>query len=201
MSYIKIVGTIFVAVSGILMCSSFLRKNEYYFNLRSVIKRHLRLFKNCKSQYVIFYGLPLLFSAGLALLCEANSQFFSELSVILSILISILFAILSILCGQDYATVSNEEQKKRAKVVLLDTVNAIVFTAFLCIFLLLYGLVFSLVDAVAFDWLPFNIEILKRIVSGVAYYFFTVILFNLFLIFKHMSKLIEFNLNAPKKEN
>lgn len=201
MSCIKIVGTILVAVSGILICTSLLRKNEYYFNLRSVLRRHLRLFKKCNSQYIIFYGLPLLLAAGLAMLCNANSPFFSELSVILSILISILFAILSILCGQNYTSVSNEIQKKKAKEVLLDTVNAIVFTAFLCIFLLLYGLVFSIVSSATFDWLPFNIEIVKRFVSGVAYYLFTVILLNLFLIFKHMSKLIEFNLNAPKKEN
>lgn len=198
MSYIKIVGTSLVAVSGILMLVSLFRKNEYYFNLRSVVKRHLKLFEKCKSKYFVFYGLPLLFSAGLALLCEANDKFFSELSVILSILISILFAILGVLCGQDYSTVLNEQQKKKAKAVLLDTVNSIVFTAFLCIFLLLYGLVFSAVKTVEFN---LNIDCLKCIISGTAYYFFTVILLSLFLIFKQMSELIKFNLNAPKKGN
>ena len=118
----------------------------------------------------------------------------------MSILISILFAILSILCGYDYSSVADERQKKNAKTVLRDTVNAIVFTAALSVFLLLYGLVFSVVSMDSFNEWFFDATIAKRIVSGISYYIFTVILLNLLLIIKHMSKLIEFNLYAPKKE-
>ena len=134
------------------------------------------------------------------MLYETNNSFFSELNVILSILISILFAILSILCGYDYSSVADERQKKNAKTVLRDTVNAIVFTAALSVFLLLYGLVFSVVSMDSFNEWFFDATITKRIVSGISYYIFTVILLNLLLIIKHMSKLIEFNLYAPKKE-
>lgn len=134
------------------------------------------------------------------MLYETNNSFFSELNVILSILISILFAILSILCGYDYSSVADERQKKNAKTVLRDTVNAIVFTAALSVFLLLYGLVFSVVSMDSFNEWFFDATIAKRIVSGISYYIFTVILLNLLLIIKHMSKLIEFNLYAPKKE-
>ena len=200
MNGIRIWGALLVAVSVILICGSLLRKNESYFNLRSVIQRHFGLFKNCKSQYIVFYGFPLLLSVGLAMLYETNNSFFSELNVILSILISILFAILSILCGYDYSSVADERQKKNAKTVLRDTVNAIVFTAALSVFLLLYGLVFSVVSMDSFNEWFFDATIAKRIVSGISYYIFTVILLNLLLIIKHMSKLIEFNLYAPKKE-
>lgn len=200
MNGIRIWGALLVAVSVILICGSLLRKNESYFNLRSVIQRHFGLFKNCKSQYIVFYGFPLLLSVGLAMLYETNNSFFSELNVILSILISILFAILSILCGYDYSSVADERQKKNAKTVLRDTVNAIVFTAALSVFLLLYGLVFSVVSMDSFNEWFFDATITKRIVSGISYYIFTVILLNLLLIIKHMSKLIEFNLYAPKKE-
>ena len=137
---------------------------------------------------------------GLAILYETNDAFFSELNVILSILVSILFAILSILCGYDYSSVADERQKKNAKAVLRDTVNAIVFTAALSVFLLLYDLVFSVVSADSFNQWIVDVTMIKRIVSGMAYYIFTVILLNLLLIIKHMSKLIEFNLYAPKKE-
>lgn len=200
MNDIRIWGALLVAVSVILICGSLLRKNESYFNLRSVIQRHFGLFKNCKFQYFVFYGFPLLLSVGLAMLYETNNAFFSELNVILSILVSILFAILSILCGYDYSSVADERQKKNAKTVLRDTVNAIVFTAALSVFLLLYGLVFSVVSMDSFNEWLFDATMTKRIVSGMAYYIFTIILLNLLLIIKHMSKLIEFNLYAPKKE-
>lgn len=200
MNGIKIWGALLVAVSAILICGSLLRKNESYFNLRSVFRRHFGLFENCKFQYFVFYGFPLLLSVGLAMLYETNNAFFSELSVILSILVSILFAILSILCGYDYSSVADERQKKRATAVLRDTVNAIVFTAVLSVFLLLYGLVFSVVSMDSFKGWIFDATMAKRIVSGMTYYVFTVILLNLLLIIKHMSKLIEFNLYAPKKE-
>lgn len=200
MNDIRIWGAILAAMSVILIFGSLLRKNESYFNLRSVIQRHFGLFKNCKFQYFVFYGFPLLLSVGLAILYEANNQFFSELNVILSILVSILFAILSILCGYDYSSVADERQKKNATDVLRDTVNAIVFTATLSVFLLLYGLVFSVVNMDSFNNWILDATMTKRIVSGMAYYIFTVILLNLLLIIKHMSKLIEFNLYAPKKE-
>lgn len=200
MNDIRIWGAILAAMSVILIFGSLLRKNESYFNLRSVIQRHFGLFKNCKFQYFVFYGFPLLLSVGLAILYEANNQFFSELNVILSILVSILFAILSILCGYDYSSVADERQKKNATDVLRDTVNAIVFTATLSVFLLLYGLVFSVVNMDSFNNWILDATMTKQIVSGMAYYIFTVILLNLLLIIKHMSKLIEFNLYAPKKE-
>lgn len=200
MNDIRIWGTILVVVSVVLICGSLLRKNESYFNLRNVIRKHFGLFKNCKFQYWVFYGFPILLSVGLAMLYETNSVFFSELNVILSILVSILFAILSILGGNDYSSVADERQKKNAKAVLRDTVNAIVFTAVLSVFLLLYGLVFSVVSIDSFNGWIFDVTMAKRIVSGMAYYIFTVILLNLLLIIKHMSKLIEFNLYAPKKE-
>lgn len=169
MNGIRIWGALLVAVSVILICGSLLQKNESYFNLRSVIQRHFGLFKNCKSQYIVFYGFPLLLSVGLAMLYETNNSFFSELNVILSILISILFAILSILCGYDYSSVADERQKKNAKTVLRDIVNAIVFTAALSVFLLLYGLVFSVVSMDSFNEWFFDATITKRIVSGISY--------------------------------
>ena len=200
MNDIRIWGALLVAVSVILICGSLLRKNESYFNLRSVIRRHFGLFKDCKFQYSVFYGFPLLLSVGLAMIYETTNAFFSELNGILSILVSILLAILRILCGYDYSSVADERQKKNAKTVLRDRVNAIIFTAVLSVFLLLYGLVFSVVSMDSFNEWLFDATMTKRIVSGMAYYIFTVILLNLLLIIKHMSKLIEFNLYAPKKE-
>lgn len=181
------------------MCICLLRKNEPYFNLHKVICSHLSLFNKCKSQYIVFYVLPLFFSIGLSLIYSATFEFFSEISVIISIIISVLFVILSILSGHDYSSVKDKQQEETAKLVTKQTINAIIFTTALCIFLLLYGLTMIVVNGISFNWVPFGGSIIKRIVSGIAYYIFTVILLNLFLIIKHMSKLIEFNMYVSKK--
>lgn len=200
MEPIKYIGLVLVIVSAILILCSLLRKKESFFNLRQVIKKHLAVFKECKFQYLVFYGFPMFFSIGLAMIYKAGETFYSELSVIMGILLSMLFAILSILAGHDFSTVKDEQQRAKVKSVVKETVNAIVFDSILCLFLMIYGLVVIVLDGISFSSLPFNIAIVKAIISGVAYYIFSVILLNLLLIVKHMSKIIEFNLKA-KKEN
>lgn len=196
----ELIGVLLVSVSVLLILWCFIKKTEYFFNMRNVIINHLALFKKSKVQYLVFYVFPLTFSVGLAILQEVNKDFFSILSVVLSIIVSILFAILSILCGQDYSSVIDNVQKKYAIKVMKQTINAIIFTSFLSMFLLLCSLIFVVVDTETLAWTLFDIVKMEQIISGVVYYTFTVILLNLFLIIKYMSKLIEFNLIAPKKE-
>ena len=134
---------------------------------------------------------------------EAGSGFYTELSVILGIILSMLFAILSILTSQDYSTVNDETQKRKAKRVLKTTTNAIVFDSILSLFLMLYGLVIIVLSGIKTIEIPFNTDILKTVASCIAYYVFTIILLNLLFIVKQMSKIIEFNIEVKKgnKEN
>ena len=195
---LKLVGLSLILISAILIFISLIRKNEPFFNLRDVIIKHMKIFENCPFQYVIFYGFPLLFAIGLAMIYEAGSTFYSNLSVILGILISMLFAILSILVGFDFSSVKDKEQQNKAKNVIQETVNSIVFDSVLCLFLMLYGLVLIVLDGVNFVNFPIDISIIKSILSGISYYIFTVILLTLLLIIKHMSKIIEFNIKAKR---
>lgn len=131
---------------------------------------------------------------------QAGKGFYSELSIILGILLSILLAVLSILAGYDFSTVCDEKQRERAKNVVSETINAIVFNSILCLFLMLYGLVIVVIEDVDFSWIQCDLSVLKTIAAGTAYYIFAVILLTLLLIIKHMSRIIEFNLTV-KKDN
>jgi len=188
-----LVGAIMLLLFAFVITGSFLKKHETFFNIHEVVKQHLSLFRKCKYQYVVFYGYPLLFAIGLALIYEANATFYSEVSVLIGILLSMLLAILSILTGFDFSVVENEFQKAKVKKVVSETINAIVFNAILCIFMMIYGLAIIVLGGVDFSWIPIDLTI----ISGIAYYIFVVILLTLLLIVKHMSKIIEFK-NAKR---
>lgn len=195
-----IVGLILIVSSAILIFLCLFRKKETFFNINEVIQNHLLIFKDCPYQYFVFYFFPLVFAIGLALIYQAGKGFYSELSIILGILLSILLAVLSILAGYDFSTVCDEKQRERAKNVVSETINAIVFNSILCLFLMLYGLVIVVIEDVDFSWIQCDLSVLKTIAAGTAYYIFAVILLTLLLIIKHMSRIIEFNLTV-KKDN
>lgn len=190
----KTLGVILICSSLLIIIVCLLRKKEYYFNLREVIRNHLSLFDDCKCQYVVFYVLPLILAIGLAMIYEAGDDFYTELSVVMGIILSMLFAILSILSGHDYSSVKDELERKKVKEVVEETLYAIVFTSLLCVFLLLYGMIMIVVNDIAI-----NIQIISFILPCMTYYVFAVIVMNLLLIVKHMSRIIEFNLNVKRR--
>ena len=192
-----IIGLILVGVSLLFTVLSLLRKNEPYFNFREVISNHLKLFENCKFQYIVFYGLPILFSVGLSMVYQAGASFYSELSIILGILLSMLFAMLSILGGYDLSDIEDEKQRQKGKNGIKQTANAIMFEAILIVGLLLYGLTVIVVSGTT---LPFDYNVIKLVASGIAYYVFFVILLNLLLVLKNMSKIISFHLDAKREQ-
>ena len=77
-----------------------------------------------------------------------------------------------------------------------ETTNAIVFDSLLCIFMMLYSLSMIVVDGADYSLLKIDINVLKSVASGIAYYVFAVILLTLFLVVKHMS-----NLGACNQKN
>ena len=192
----KIIGAILVLTSLILITICLFHRNEAFFNLRQVFRKHFALFNKSKSQYFVFYVLPFFFSIGLAMLYTAAEEFFTELSVILGIILSVLLTILSILSSYDFSAVKDPKQRSRGKTVVTNTINAIIFNTLLCVFLLLYNLVLVVLAGGDYSWIPFDVTILKAIVSIIAYYLFSVICLTLLLIVKQMSKIIQFNLTV-----
>ena len=188
---IKFGGLLLVFISLAVMIFSLLRKEEPFFNLRDIIKAHKQLIRGSE---ILFCILPMCFAVGLSLLYTAGAQFYTEISVILGIFLSMLLASLSILSNYDFSTVKDASQREKGKKVVRQTINAIMFDSLLCVFLLLYGLTIIVLSSGDFSWIPISMNIIKAIVSAIAYYLFSVILLNLLLIIKQMSKIIEFNI-------
>lgn len=188
---IKFGGLLLVFISLAVMIFSLLRKEEPFFNLRDIIKAHKQLIRGSE---ILFCILPMCFAVGLSLLYTAGAQFYTEISVILGIFLSMLLASLSFLSNYDFSTVTDANQREKGKKVVRETINAIMFDAILCVFLLLYGLIIIVLSGGDYSWIPISMNIIKTAVSAVAYYLFVVILLNLLLIVKQMSKIIEFNI-------
>ena len=184
----KIIGFFLVFISLTVIICSLLRKNDSFFNVREVIKKHLGIFTDCKGQYVIFYVMPLFFAIGLSLIYEADINFYENISVIISILLSMLLAILSILATKDYILSGDDKRNERIIKVVKETINAILFVGLLCILVLTTGLVMIVILSIT--CLPI-FDIIKHIIVSIIYYLFVVILLNVLLIIKRISKIIE----------
>lgn len=194
----KLIGATLSIISSVLIVCILFKKKEPYFNFREIIREHFHLFSNCKSQYFVFYILPMFLSMGLSLLFSANVAFFSHLGVVLSIILSMLLALLSILSGYDFSKFENEEQKSNAKTAIKQTINAILFCCMIGILLLLLGFIVIATSGTNNEWIPFNINVCKIVVSAFSYYLFIVVLLNLLLIIKNMSRIIEANMSIER---
>jgi len=187
----KIIGIILSITSLLLIICILFKKNEPFFNLREILRNHLDVFSDCKSQYFVFYILPLFLSVGLSLLFSANVAFFTHLGVVLSIILSMLLALLTMLSGYDFSKFEDEEQRSNAEKTVKQTINAILFSCIIGIVLLLIGFIVIAANGKSVEWIPLNIEICKNVVSAFSYYLFILELLNLLLIIKSMSKIIE----------
>lgn len=195
-----IAGVILSVASLIIMWVLLLKKNEPFFNLREIMKNHLKLFSNCKSQYFVFYILPLLLSIGLALLFSVNISFYTHMGVVLSIILSMMMALLSILSNYSPKEIKNSEQSDRAIEAVKQTINATLFSCFIGVALLLLGFIAIAGSGMEIKWIPFDLIICKRILSIITYYFLFVELLNLLLIIKNMHRIIEFNLESKRNK-
>lgn len=133
------------------------------------------------------------------MLYTAGTRFYAEIGVILGIILSMLLASLSILCNYDFSEVRDEQQRKKGRDVVKTTINVVFFDVLMCVFLLLYGLVIIVLSDGDYTWLHIDITLLKVIISAVSYYVFSIIMLNLLLVVKQISRIIEFNLIVKKK--
>ena len=195
----SIVGLTLLLCSVIVTMVLLISQKEPFFNVRDIVKKHWTMFEKSKIHRVYIFGVPILFSVGLSLLYGAGTAFYSELSILLGILLSILLAVLTVIGVLDFSKVLDRKQKEKSKTVLSQTVNAIFFTSILCVFLLLYGLAVIVISGATIPCLAGCRDIIKRVVAGIAYYVFLVILFNILIIIKQLCKLIEFNQESKKE--
>lgn len=176
------IGVVLVVCAGLFMILGLLNKNNSFVDLNSVISSHFKLFKDSKKQYLVFYFWPLIMSIGVAFLYCADDIMYQNIIVVVSIFVSMLLAILSILTAKDYSKYDGERQE-RIKIVLKETNNAIVFCVFISILIIIISMIMLALASVEND-------VINKIVSAVVFYLMQVLMLNILLVVKRMSKLI-----------
>lgn len=176
------IGVVLVICAGVLMILGLLNKHNSFVDLNSVISNHLKLFKDSKKQYLIFYLYPLIMSIGVAFLYCADDVMYQNIIVVVSIFVSMLLAILSILTAKDYSKYEGE-RLTRIMIVLKETNNAIVFCVFISILIIIISMIMLALSSV-------ENAIINKMVSAVVFYLMQVLLLNILLIVKRMSKLV-----------
>ena len=138
----------------------------------------------------MFYGAPLLLSVGLALIYNPTAKFYDSISVIISVILSMLLAVLAIITSFDYSNYTNENTRSKILNVVKETTNAIMFETIICVLLLLYGMVVVVVQ----DVVTIN-AIVNRVLTGITVFLFSVLILDLLIVVKRISRIIDVKLN------
>ena len=187
---IRIIGFALIIIAFLIIIVSICSRRQNFFNIREIIREHIALFGRCRSQYIVFYGAPLLFSVGLSLIYNPTAIFYDSISVNISIILSMLLAVLAIITSFDYSNYTNENTRSNILNVVKETTNAIMFETILCVLLLLYGMVVVVVQ----DVVTIN-TIVNRILTGVTVFLFSVLILDLLIVVKRISRIIDVKLS------
>ena len=123
------------SMAGIILVVNFLRRNNNFFDVRSIFTQQFAMFKNCKGQIIVFYIVPLILAIGIVRIRLIDKDIINNINIVLSIFVSMLFAMLSILSG--YEKNNNTQFSK----VLDETNNTIIFETVLCIIILILSFI------------------------------------------------------------
>lgn len=187
---IKIIGFALIIIAFLIIIVSICSRRQNFFNIREIIREHIALFDRCRSQYIVFYGAPLLLSIGLAIIYDSTAIFYDSISVIISIILSMLLAVLAIITSFDYSNYANENTRSNILNVVKETTNAIMFETIICVLLLLYGMVVVVVQ----DVVTIN-AIVNRVLTGVTVFLFSVLILDLLIVVKRISRIIDVKLS------
>lgn len=168
---------ILFSLSVLILLLNFIRKNNNFFDVRTVFVQQFEMFKNCKGQLVVFYVVPLLLAAGSVATKCIEKDMINNIIIVISIFISMIFAMLSILGGY------NNKNPNYVK-TLNETHNTIIFECVLCIIVLILSFVTLFIDE--YDY---NKSLL--IVSGTIYYLMFTIVLHVLVIIKRMKALFD----------
>jgi len=168
-------------ISIIILLFCFTRKNNNFFDIRSIFKHHFSIFNRNLFQLFVFYFIPLLLAFGTLGIKTIDKYIINNVNIVLAIFISMFFAMISIL----YSTSSKENvtDEKRKK-LLHETINTILFECVLSIILLVISFIVLFIDDYNLSW-PIVI------VSLIIYYLLFVIILNVFIVIKRIKKLFD----------
>jgi hypothetical protein len=172
---------ILFCISSLILIFNFTRKNNNFFDIRSVFKGHFKIFINNKFQFAIFFLLPLMLALAIIKIKLIDKDIVNNINIVLAIFISMFFAMLGILCSLPKKDSHKENGYNK---LLKETFNTIIFECVLCITILIISFVQLFID----DY-GFNNKLI--IVSLIVYYLILVVVLNIFMVIKRLKKLFD----------
>lgn len=172
-----------IILSSILIFFNVVAKNSNYIGLKNIFKEQFKMFSSSKWQYVIVYVYPIFLSVGIDLLYVADCNMYQNIIVAISIFVSMLFAMMSILTAKDTSIYPTQKQRDNVESVLKETNNAVVFCVSLAVFEIILCLVAIAIQGTSYC-------VVNRILWGVIVYLFEILLLNMMIIVKRLSKVV-----------
>lgn len=108
------IGKVLIVCSGLLMLIGLFQSKNNFIDLRNVFVEHLKIFRNAKRQYLIFYFFPLIMAIGISCIYIADVTMYQNIIVAVSIFVSMLLAMLRILTSgiiNEYFTDSKKNEQ------------------------------------------------------------------------------------------
>ena len=189
-------GIALIFVSFVLMLFSIFKKTNNFFNARQIVKDHFDAFNKSIRQYIVFYVYPLLLSVGVTFIYDATDVLYDNLLIVLSIILSMLFSVLAIITNFSYKTDNENPVDKRIIKVVRESCNSILYSCLLCVFIILYCIILIIIND-----MPFYGGLLGKILNGIAYYIFVVLILNLLLVVKRISKIINAKIKIESEDS
>ena len=172
---------IMFGISIMILLFCFTRRNNNFFDIRSIFRHHFSIFNGNKFQLFVFYFVPLMLAFGTLEIKTIDKDVISNINIVLAIFISMFFAMISILYNVPLKKDVNDDRNKK---LLNETINTILFGCVLSIILLIVSFIVLFADNYSLSWAIF-------IVSLLIYYLLFVIVLNIFIIIKRVKKLFD----------
>ena len=167
---------IFIALSFLFLLFAFFQKNNNFFDVKKIIKGHIKIFNGAIFPMVTFFLVPALLSFGITLIKVVSSDILNCISLIVTIFLSFLFAVMGIIVS---AKNNSSDEKKK---LIDETVNTILFESVDSICLLVFVFTVIFVDS-------YENNVYMFLASFFIYYLFFVLILNSLIVIKRVSKI------------
>ncbi len=163
----------------VILILSFTLKINNFFDIRSILHNHFKVFQNSYLQLISVYIVPIFFAIWITQQQQVTKDILDEINLVITILTSMFFAFIGII-----GSLNMDKKDGNYKRVAEETFNSTLFEIMCCLILLLISFLIIFVND--YD----NICFIKMI-SIPIYYFFIIIILNIFLILKRIQAIFK----------
>ena len=161
---------------------SFIPKINNFFDIRTIVSNHFKIFNGNYFQMISIYFFPVLFSIWIVMRQQVTKEILEEVNLIITILTSMFFAIIGVL-----GSVNVNKKNNKYKKIVEETFNSTLFEIICCIAILLISFILIFIN-------NYQETTCLKIFSIIIYYLFIIVVFNIMLILKRIKMIIEKNL-------